>query len=123
MLSKQQRGPNFHILEQNNPRNKNIAYFRKQNREYCEYLLKVLYHESNKVEDWEVELRQEKDCEIFELDKNSKDIESKESQNHMQSLNILLNQGENQVSLTQYKNAVTNLLGLRNELPVIPENA
>ena len=26
-------------------------FFRKQNREYCEYLLKVLYHESSKVED------------------------------------------------------------------------
>ncbi|KAI6215660.1 MRP-S28 domain-containing protein [Aphelenchoides besseyi] len=33
------------------------CYTRKQNREYSEYLLVVLYHESNKVEDWEKEAR------------------------------------------------------------------
>ena len=98
------------------------TYFRKQNREYCEYLLKVLYHESNKVEDWEVELRQEKDSEVYKVDHNSTDV-SRESYNHMQSLQNIFNQGENQVSLTNYKSAVQNLLGLKNELPVIPEDA
>ena len=98
------------------------THFRKQNREYCEYLLKVLYHESNKVEDWEVELRQEKDSEVYKVDNNLTDV-SRESYNHMQSLQNIFNQGENQVSLTNYKSAVQNLLGLKNELPVIPEDA
>ena len=102
--------------------NNHYPYFRKQNREYCEYLLKVLYHESNKVEDWEVELRQERDSEVYNLDVNLTDV-SRESYNHMQSLQDIFNQGENQVSLTNYKNAVQNLLGLKNELPVIPEDA
>lgn len=98
--------------------------FRKQNREYCEYLLKVLYHESNKVEEWETEMHQENfDSATFNLDDNLKDDVSRESYNHMKSLQDIMNQGENQVSLAQYKSAVQNLIGLKNELPVIPENA
>ena len=48
---------------------------------------------------------------------------SRESYNHMKSLQDIMNQGENHVSLAQYKSAVQNLLGFKNELPVIPEDA
>ena len=86
--------------------------------------MKVLYHESNKVEEWETEMHQENfDSATYNLDDNLKDDVSQESYNHMKSLQDIMNQGENHVSLAQYKSAVQNLIGLKNELPVIPENA
>ena len=97
-------------------------FFRKQNREYCEYLLKVLYHESSKVEDWETTLREEEDSEFYQIETGSKP-ESEERLNHMLSLQDILNNGENHISLVKYKTAVQNSIGLTNSLPVIPENA
>ena len=96
-------------------------FFRKQNREYCEYLLKVLYHESGKVEDWETTLREEKDSELYQIETGSKP-ESEERLNHMLTLQDILNNGENHISLVKYKNAVQKSIGLTNSLPVIPEN-
>ena len=63
------------------------------------------------------------DSATYNLDDNLKDDVSQESYNHMKSLQDIMNQGENHVSLAQYKSAVQNLIGLKNELPVIPENA
>ena len=97
-------------------------FFRKQNREYCEYLLKVLYHESSKVEDWETTLREEKDSELYQIETGSKP-ESEERLNHMLTLQDILNNGENHISLVKYKTAVQKTIGLTNSLPVIPENA
>ena len=97
-------------------------FFRKQNREYCEYLLKVLYHESSKVEDWETTLREEEDSEFYQIETGSKP-ESEERLNHMLTLQDILNNGENHISLVKYKTAVQNSIGLTNSLPVIPENA
>ena len=76
------------------------------------------------MEDWETEMRQEHlDSETYNVKDNLKDEVSQQSYNHIKSLQGIMNQGENQVSLSQYKNAVQNLLGLKNELPVIPDDA
>ena len=83
----------------------------------------MLYHESNKLEDWETTLRNEKDSETYQLEDGVKENISNESFEHLTDLQALYNQGENHISLAKYKNSVQNLLGLKNNLPVVPENA
>ena len=81
-----------------------------------------MYHESNKIEEWETTLREEADSESYQLDDGLKGVSS-DSLNHMSSVQELLNNGENHISLANYKNRVQTLLGLENNLPVIPEDA
>lgn len=83
----------------------------------------MLYHESNKLEDWETTLRNEKDSETYQLEDGVKENISNESFEHLTDLQALYNQGENHISLAKYKNSVQKLLGLENNLPVVPENA
>ena len=93
---------------------------RKQNKEYCEYLIKALYFESNKVEDWESE-KQEIDRNLYELEAG---IESKVDANtleYMKAVRDIMNEGENQRSLANYKSKVQKLLDLKDDLPVTAE--
>ena len=85
--------------------------------------MKVLYHESNKLEDWETTLRKEKDSETYQLEDGINENISNESYEHLTNLKAVYNEGENHISLANYKNSVQKLLGLENNLPVIPENA
>ena len=83
----------------------------------------MLYHESNKLEDWETSLRTEKDSETYQLEDGVKENISNVSFDHLTNLQAVYNQGENHISLAKYKTSVQNLLGLENNLPVIPDNA
>ena len=82
-----------------------------------------MYHESHKLEDWETTLRKEKDSETYQLEDGLKENTTNESYDHLTSLQSVYNQGENHITLAKYKSSVQNLLGLKNNLPVIPENA
>lgn len=97
--------------------------YRKQNREYCEYLLKALYHESNKTEEWESTLKEDKDSETYQIEDSLKDNINSDSFNHKLSVQEVLNSGENHISLAYYKKNVQKLLGLQSNLPIIPEDA
>ena len=77
--------------------------YRDQNEDYCKYLLTALLHESWRVEDWE--LKQVEDREYFECEQEVGD-------KGREALQMLLNQGENDVTVSQYKEEVRKLLGL-----------
>ena len=77
--------------------------YRGQNEDYCKYLLTALLHESWRVEDWE--LKQVEDREYFESEQEVGD-------KGREALQMLLNQGENDVTVSQYKEEVRKLLGL-----------
>ena len=67
-------------------------------------------------------MREEEDSEFYQIETGSKP-ESEERLNHMLTLQDILNNGENHISLVKYKTAVQKSIGLTNSLPVIPENA
>ena len=77
--------------------------YRGQNEDYCKYLLTALLHESWRVEDWE--LKQVEDREYFESEQEVGD-------KGREALQMLLNQGENDVTVSQYKEEVRKLLNL-----------
>ena len=77
--------------------------YRGQNEDYCKYLLTALLHESWRVEDWE--LKQVEDREYFESEQEVGD-------KGREALQMLLNQGENDVTVSQYREEVRKLLGL-----------
>ena len=77
--------------------------YRGQNEDYCKYLLTALLHESWRLEDWE--LKQVEDREYFESEQEVGD-------KGREALQMLLNQGENDVTVSQYREEVRKLLGL-----------
>ena len=85
--------------------------------------MKALYHESNKVEDWETALKEETDFEEYRLEDGLKENVSTVSFSHKLSVQDILNNGENVISLNNYKNSVQKLLNLEDTLPLIPEDA
>jgi len=83
--------------------------YRKQNSDYCDYLLKALYYESKNREPWENE-RLEFDQIEYEIKNEEDEIENK--------LGVLLNEGENSKTLDDYKNSMLQKLKLKNEIPL-----
>merc|ERR1712029_375686 len=63
---------------------------RKQNRQYCEYLIKALYFESNKVEDWESE-REECDDQFYQLRLEDETSLTPQQLEHKKSLQTIFN--------------------------------
>jgi len=82
--------------------------YRGQNLDYCKYLLTALLHESWKVEDWE--LKQVEDREMF--------VANDEVGGEREALQRLLNDGETEASVKQYKEEVRKLLGLPETIAV-----
>ncbi len=78
-----------------------------QNEDYCDYLLTAAYFESLKTEEWEARASEADRAEfVFEGDA------SKETR-RKQSLETLMNRGENRSSLSDYGESTRELLGLR----------
>ena len=90
--------------------------YRKQNREYCDYLIKALYYESRNRADWEA-------TDIQEVDKIKFEVTEDEMNEITDKLSKVLNEGENQKTLDDYKSAVLSKLKLKNyEIPLSPSN-
>lgn len=83
--------------------------YRKQNREYCEYLLKALYYESRNREDWENEATV-LDALQYTVNEGGDELEEKVA--------LVLNEGENSVNLEEYKNAALKRFNLKNDIPL-----
>ena len=88
--------------------------YRKQNREYCEYLLKALYYESRNREDWEI-TKADFDYIKYEPENNE---EPTENQIVVEKLSNLLNEGENVKTISDYKTATLQQFNLKNEIPL-----
>ena len=89
--------------------------YRKQNREYCEYLIKALYYESRNRADWEADIQ--------EVDKIKFEVSEDQVNEITDKLAKVLNEGENQKTLDDYKSAVLSKLKLKNyEIPISPSN-
>ncbi|KAL1775712.1 28S ribosomal protein S35, mitochondrial [Sigmodon hispidus] len=108
---------------------------KRQNYDYALYLLTVLYHESWKTEEWEKN-KTEEDMEeyVWENSPSEKNVlqtllqmraaeggvapsrkellGTKEVEDYQKSVVRLKNEGENEASLTQYKESVKRLLNL-----------
>ena len=85
--------------------------YRGQNLEYSQYLLTALYYESWKVEPWE-----QKEY----LDKEEFQVEKEELDEFTSTVQKILNNGEDEYTLREYKESARKLL----ELPpatVIPQ--
>jgi len=101
--------------------------YRKQNRDYLDYLLKALYYESKKREKWEV--KYDSDYEEFTWSSSKllskefikKEGESVDVKDYERSLERLLNEGEDVATLSNYKQSVLKLLGINNNTPVHAE--
>jgi len=78
--------------------------YRGQNEDYCKFLLRALFAESWTVEEWET--KNVEDRELFVPEDEVKDGSDRGALKH------LLNVGEDQVSITNYKEEVRKLLGL-----------
>ena len=80
---------------------------RKQNVEYAEYLLTALYYEAIKTEAWEEEAgrRVESDEMVFV---GGEDRDKDEGR----ALERLLNEGEDEKTLEEYRKAVVKSMGL-----------
>jgi len=83
--------------------------YRKQNSDYCDYLLKALYYESRNREPWESEQLDFDQIE-YEIKNEEDDVEKK--------LAVLLNEGENSKTLDDYKTSMLQKLNLKNEIPL-----
>ncbi|KAM8973155.1 small ribosomal subunit protein mS35 isoform 2-T2 [Pelodytes ibericus] len=104
---------------------------RKQNQDYTMYLLTVLYHESWKTEAWESE-KTESDMEEYVWEGSKSEakalqtllkmsggattkeqiLQSTDIQEYRDAVLSLRNQGENEDSLSRYKEIVKKLLGV-----------
>ncbi|XP_019871921.2 28S ribosomal protein S35, mitochondrial [Aethina tumida] len=95
---------------------------RKQNYDYAMYLLTALYHESLKVEPWE-QLKSEADMEYYDWNNNQskksvEEIFAKPAdqipniKTYSEAVSNLMNEGENDYTLTKYGEAVKQLLNL-----------
>ena len=86
--------------------------YRKQNREYCEYLINALYYESRNRTDWEKDM--------LEVDKL--EFEATEMNELTEKLSQVLNEGENVKTLDDYKKAALEHFKLKNEMPLSSAN-
>lgn len=98
---------------------------KQQNYDYAMYLLTALYHESNITEEWEA-TKSEADMEYYDWHRNSSKVTSTDILNwrstsnekveppveYAQSVENLLNEGENEYNLNKYKEQVIKMLGL-----------
>ena len=75
--------------------------YRGQNMDYASYLMNALYHESWKVEDWEV--KEVEDLEIFPAEERGGEREALEQ---------ILNKGEDEEAVRRYSEEVRKLLEL-----------
>ena len=80
--------------------------YRKQNSDYADYLLTAVYFESLKTEKWEIEAATEKDA--FYVDGEGGDEADRARAR-------LVNQGENEEALEEYKRAVMKKMGVAKE--------
>ncbi|XP_011201781.2 28S ribosomal protein S35, mitochondrial [Bactrocera dorsalis] len=102
---------------------------RKQNYDYAMYLLTACYHESFVTEPWE-QNKSEADMEYYSFERNKSkqtaeaiinwgiptDAAKLEvSQDFAQTVELLINEGENEYNLGRYKEEVLKLLSVRNE--------
>ena len=78
--------------------------YRGQNEDYCKFLLRALFSESWTVEEWEI--KNVEDREVFKPEDEIKDGAERDALKH------LLNVGEDQITITNYKEEVRKLLGL-----------
>ena len=70
-----------------------------------------------------MELKREEDHDAYQLDDGIDEKVDNASYNHMLNIRELLNNGENTRSVANYKSAVQKLMGINDQLPVIPESA
>ena len=77
--------------------------YRGQNEDYCKYLLTALLHESWRVEDWEVKGVEDKEMFVAQEELGA---------GERQALQTLLNQGETEVTVANYREEVRKMLGL-----------
>ncbi|XP_065362588.1 small ribosomal subunit protein mS35 [Calliphora vicina] len=104
---------------------------RKQNYEYAMYLLTACYHESFVTEPWE-NTKSEADMEYYKYERNKskESVESilnwgkvsgeigdklQASEGFVQSVEQLINEGENEYNLNKYKEEVIKMLGVKKE--------
>ncbi|KAM7358786.1 mitochondrial ribosomal protein S35 [Cochliomyia hominivorax] len=101
---------------------------RKQNYEYAMYLLTACYHESFVTEPWESS-KSEADMEYYKYERNKskESVESilnwgkspeggnklQASDGFIQSVEKLINEGENEYNLNKYKEEVIKMLGVK----------
>lgn len=100
---------------------------RKQNYDYAMYLLTACYHESFITEPWE-ESKSEADMENYKYERNKSKLSVEQilnwgnadssdkreaSTGYIESLENLVNGGENEYSLNKYKEEVIKMIGLR----------
>lgn len=85
----------------------------------------ALYHESNIVEEWERN-KQEADMEFYDWHRNKSKVTSTEvlnwnlssekevvpPQSYIESVENLMNEGENEYNLNKYKEEVVKMLGI-----------
>jgi small subunit ribosomal protein S35 len=96
---------------------------KKQNKEYAQFLLAALYHESWKIEPWEKEKSAE-DMEhydwytsasrasIDQLTARKLDVDQKHVQNYSQVVTSLIDEGEDIQAINKYKEWTKKLLSL-----------
>lgn len=95
---------------------------RQQNYDYAMYLLTAVYHESWRVEEWE-KSKTELDMEVYNWNNSvsQKNLESMfgkpvdeilNSDTYSKAINSLMNEGENEYTVTKYGEAVRQLLQL-----------
>jgi len=77
--------------------------YRGQNEDYCKYLLTALLHESWRLEDWEVKGVEDKEMFVAQEELGA---------GERQALQTLLNQGETEVTVANYREEVRKMLGL-----------
>uniref|UniRef100_A0A1B0GJ66 Small ribosomal subunit protein mS35 mitochondrial conserved domain-containing protein n=1 Tax=Lutzomyia longipalpis TaxID=7200 RepID=A0A1B0GJ66_LUTLO len=109
---------------------------RKQNYDYAMYLITALFHESCVKEPWE-DLKEEADMEVYIWENNKskqmaenfvkwgqKDAaECSISSSFKTAVEDLINEGENDETLTKYKDAVLELLQLNHKEAKEPEKS
>jgi small subunit ribosomal protein S35 len=98
---------------------------RQQNYDYAIYLITALYHESKTIEDWE-SWKVEADMEKYIWSNNKSKVSATEILNwnnsgekveppkeYGESVELIMNEGENDYNLNIYKENVAKMLGLK----------
>ena len=80
--------------------------YRGQNLDYAKYLVTALYFEAWKTEAWEQKEDMDREELVFE------EVEEGEKGDYLRTLEGLLNKGEDELSLREYKEASRKLLNL-----------
>ena len=79
--------------------------YRGQNLDYSKYLVTALYFESWKTEHWETK-------EYLDEEQFTVEVAEGEKAEYLRTLQDILNKGEDEISLRQYKEATRKLLNL-----------